>query len=158
MHYSNWGRKPPSLLTCPFPASSPSSMCWAWCRIVWNIPVISGISAVPAISHHNILCSPSLLAGVRGRTGLDAVQALLINYKNILELSTVFSTNQKYNLIPATQKKITSAKISTLRPHLFAKELAEVLWEGRVERKHPSSYCYDAKENVSYPTAFTLLI
>lgn len=59
--------------------------------MVWNIPVVKLETAVLAMSAPNFLCMPSLLTGEGVQeAGVDTMQALLCNSKNISVLSTLF--------------------------------------------------------------------
>ena len=103
---------------CPLLPSFPQFICWAWCHIAWKIPLVSWVSAVPAVSHPNFLCTPSLLAG---GVVWEAEKALTLckqcsgKTKHPCIINTVFSTSPKHSLILAAVKKVISIPAKTHR-------------------------------------------
>lgn len=75
------------------PSSSPHFTCWAWCHMVWNIPLIiwghlSWLRLLPA-------------------SQIPPVSSLTWQYQNISVIHALFTTNPKHSPMSATEKKLT---------------------------------------------------
>lgn len=85
------------------PFSSSSFICWAWCHVLWDIPLVSCPSCVP----FQPLVDPSLLAGgvLWGAKALTLCQPC----SEIKWYQTLFSTNSKHKHSPiqAAMKKMS---------------------------------------------------